>query len=190
MEIIHPRCAGIDISKSDAKVCVRILPEGRAKPVVKTTTWQAMTADIIRLGHHLVDQGVDYVILEATGDYWKPFYYLLCEAGLNVGLVNPHHVRNLPGRKTDVCDAAWLADLAAHGLIRESFVPPLPIARLRHLVRTRTTLVRLRSQQAQRIDDVVQDAGIKLSNAATNILGTSRRAMLEALISGETDPHQ
>ena len=188
MEVVHPRCAGIDISKTDAKVCVRILPEGRARPVVKTTTWKAMTADIIRLGHTLVDQDVDYVVLEATGDYWKPFYYLLSEAGLNVGLVNPQHVRNLPGRKTDVGDAAWLADLGAHGLIRESFVPPQPVARLRDLVRTRTIVTRLRSQEAQRIDDVLQDAGIKLSNAATNILGMSGRAMLTALINGEHDP--
>ena len=188
MEVVHPRCAGMDISKTDAKVCVRIVPPGRSRPVSKTTTWPAMTGGIIRLGQHLLDQGVEYVLMEATGDYWKPFYYLLREAGLNVGLVNPQHVKNLPGRKTDVADAAWLADLAAHGLVRESFVPPQPVARLRDLVRTRTTLTRLRTQEIHRVDDVLQDAGIKLSDVTTKLLGASGRAMLEAMIGGEHDP--
>ena len=190
MEVVHPRCAGIDISKTDAKVCVRIVPEGRTKPVVNVTTWPAMTANIIRLGEELLDQGVDYVVLEATSDYWKPFYYLLAQAGLDVSLVNPQHVRNMPGRKTDVSDAAWLADLGAHGLVKASFVPPEPVARLRDLIRTRTTFIRLRAQETQRIDRVLQDAGIKLSNVATDIMGVSGRAILTTLIVGGKNPDE
>ena len=188
MDVVHPRCAGIDISKTDAKVCARIVPPGGGKPSSKVTTWPAMTGDIIKLGAELASQQIGYVVMEATGDYWKPFYYLLVQAGLEVALVNPQHVKNMPGRKTDVSDAAWLADLGAHGLVKASFVPPEPIALLRDLVRTRTTLVRLRGQEAQRIDKVLQDAGIRLSSVATNIMGVSGRAMLNALIAGSHDP--
>jgi len=121
-------------------------------------------------------------VMEATGDYWKPFYYLLEDGPFEVLLVNARHVKNLPGRKTDVSDAAWLAQLGAHGLVRGSFVPPEPIRQLRDLTPTRTTITRERAREIQRLEKLLEDAGIKLSSVATDISGVSGRAMLEALI--------
>jgi transposase len=126
--------------------------------------------------------------MEATGDYWKPFYYLLEDAGFEVLLVNARHVKNLPGRKTDVTDATWLAQLGAHGLVRGSFVPPEPIRQLRDLTRARTAITRERGREVQRLEKLLEDAGIKLSAVASDIMGVSGRAMLEALIAGDRDP--
>ena len=132
MEIIHPRCAGLDISKKDAKVCVRINGAGRRKTSETVTTFEATTRQIMAMRDYLAAQQVTCVVMEATGDYWKPFYYLLEDlSGVEVMLVNARHVKNLPGRKTDVADATWLAQLGAHGLVRGSFVPPEPIRQLR-----------------------------------------------------------
>jgi len=128
------------------------------------------------------------VVMEATGDYWKPFYYLLDDGPFEVMLVNARHAKNLPGRKTDVSDAAWLAQLGAHGLVRGSFVPPEPIRQLRDLTRTRTTIARERGREIQRLEKLLEDAGIKLSSVASDISGVSGRAMLEALIDGQRDP--
>jgi transposase len=139
------------------------------------------------LRDHLVAQQVGCVIMESTSDYWKPFYYLL-EEQLAVVLVNAKAARNVPGRKTDVSDAAWLADLGAHGLLRASFVPPPPIRVLRDLTRARTLITRERTKEIQRLEKLLEDAGIKLSAVASNIVGVSGRAMLEALIAGERDP--
>ena len=134
MEVVHPRCAGIDISKRDAKVCVRIAGAARRKTAETVTTWGAMTGQILALRDHLAAEGVTCVVMEATGDYWKPFYYLLEDMpGAEVMLVNARHVKNLPGRKTDVADATWLAQLGAHGLVAGSFVPPEPVRQLRGL---------------------------------------------------------
>jgi transposase len=127
------------------------------------------------------------VVIESTSDYWKPFYYLLDDA-LNMMLVNASRVRNVPGRKTDVSDAAWLADLGAHGLVTASFVPPPPIRALRDVTRTRTHITRERSREVLRLEKLLEDAGIKLSSVATDITGVSGRAMLEALIAGQADP--
>ena len=138
MEVLHPRCAGLDLSKRDAKVCVRIVPEGKVRAIETVTTWSSMTGEILALRDHLIAAEVTCVVMEATGDYWKPFYYLLEDAPFEVMLVNARDAKNLPGRKTDVSDAAWLAQLAAHGLLRASFVPPPPIRELRDLTRTRT----------------------------------------------------
>jgi len=124
MELVHPRCAGLDVSKRDAKVCVRIAGVGRAAATSTVTTWGAVTNQVLGLREHLIAEQVTLVVMEATGDYWKPFYYLLEDAPFEVLLVNARHVKNLPGRKTDVSDAAWLAQLGAHGLVRGSFVPP------------------------------------------------------------------
>ena len=187
MEVVHPRCAGIDISKKDAKLCVRIQGRGRTRTAVTVTTWGAMSNQILALRDHLLDAKVTCVVIEATSDYWKPFYYLL-EDAVNVMLVNPRDARNRPGRTTDVSDAAWLADLGAHGLLRASLVPPPPIRRLRDLTRARTDLNRDRVRQIHRLEKILQDAGIKLSSVATDIMGQSSRAMLEALIEGKTDP--
>src|SRR5215217_2384944 len=127
--------------------------------------------------------------MEASGDYWKPFYYLLEDlSGVEVMLVNARHVKNLPGRKTDVADATWLAQLGAHGLVRGSFVPPEPIRQLRDLIRTRTGVTRERTPEIQRLEKLHEDAGIKLSSVAADLNGASSRAMLGALLDGETDP--
>ena len=121
MDVVHPRCAGVDVSKRDAKVCVRVVGVGRAKAKSVVTTWGSVTNQVLALRDHLIVEQVTLVVMEATGDYWKPFFYLLEDGPFEVMLVNARHVKNLPGRKTDVSDAAWLADLGAHGLVRGSF---------------------------------------------------------------------
>jgi len=189
MEIIHQRCAGLDISKKDTKVCVRVAGAGRRKTTETVTTWGSMTNQILALREQLIDQQVTCVVMEATGSYWKPFYYLLEDLpGVEVMLVNAHDAKNLPGRKTDVSDATWLAQLAAHGLLRASFVPPEPVRHLRDLTRTRTAITRERSREVQRLEKLLEDAGIKLSSVATDIMGVSGRAMLQELIEGQRDP--
>jgi transposase len=189
MEVIHPRCAGMDVSKKDAKVCVRHAGAGRRKTVETVTTWSSMTSQILALREHLAAEQVTCVVMEATGDYWKPFYYLLEDLpGVEVLLVNARHVKTLPGRKTDVADATWLAQLGAHGLVRGSFVPPEPIRQLRDLTRARTAITRERGREVQRLEKLLEDAGIKLSAVASDIIGVSGRAMLEALIAGDRDP--
>lgn len=187
MDVVHPRCAGIDISKRDAKVCVRIQGSGKRRTVSTVTTWGAMTNQILALREHLVEQKVTCVVMEATSDYWRPFYYLL-EEHVEVMLVNARDVRNVPGRKSDVSDAAWLADLGAHGLVRASFVPPEPIRILRDLTRARTVITQERTREIHRLEKLLEDAGIKLSSVATDITGVSGRLMLEALIDGRDNP--
>lgn len=187
MDVMNPRCAGIDCSKKDAKVCIRVQGHRRRAASVTVTTWDATTSQILALREHLVAAKVTCVVIESTSDYWKPFYYLLDDE-LDVVLVNAASVRNLPGRKTDVSDAAWLADLGAHGLVKASFVPPPPIRALRDLTRTRTVITRERTRDVQRLEKLLEDAGIKLSSVASEITGVSGRAMLEALIAGQRDP--
>jgi transposase len=187
MEVVHPRCSGIDVSKKDAKVGIRIQGHGRRATSMTVSTWGSTTTEILALREHLIAAQVSCVVIESTSDYWKPFYYLL-EDELNVMLVNAKAARNVPGRKTDVSDAAWLADLGAHGLLRASFVPPEPIRVLRDLTRARTVITRARTKEIQRLEKLLEDAGIKLSAVASNIVGASGRAMLEALIGGQRDP--
>lgn len=175
------------MSKRDAKVCVRVAGAGRRRTTSTVTTWGSVTNQVLALREHLMAEQVTLVVMEATGDYWKVFYYVL-EDDFEVMLVNPRHVKNLPGRKTDVSDAAWLADLGAHGLVRGSFVPPEPIRQLRDLTRARTAITRERSREVQRMQKLLEDAGIKLSSVASDITGVSGRAMLEALIGGQRDP--
>ena len=188
MDIVHYRCAGLDISKRDAKVCVRVQEPTKARASTTVTTWSAMTNQILALREHLIEQKVTLVIMEATSDYWRPFYYVLEDGPFEIMLVNPRHVKNLPGRKTDVSDAAWLAQLGAHGLVRGSFVPPAPIRQLRDLTRARTAIVRERAREIQRLEKFLEDSGIKLSSVATDITGVSGRAMLDALVAGERSP--
>jgi len=189
MEVVHPRCAGIDVSKQDAKVCIRIQGSNGRKTSSTVTTWGSMTNQILALRDHLAAQQVTVVIMESTSDYWRPFYYVL-EADFEVLLVNAREVKNVPGRKSDVSDAAWLADLGAHGLLRASFVPPEPIRQLRDLTRTRTHITRERTREVQRLEKLLESAGIKLSSVATDITGVSGRLMLQALIdsNGTADP--
>lgn len=190
MDIVHERAAGIDISKRDAKVAVRV-PGARAGTFTTTvTTWGATVGPITELAEHLIRQAVTVVVMEATGDYWKPFYYLLEEAGLPVMLVNARQARNIPGRKTDVSDAAWLAQLGAHGLLRGSFVPPEPIRQLRDLTRARKQAVQDRTRVIQRLEKFLESTGIKLSGVVSDLTGVSARAMLDALVTGERDPEK
>jgi transposase len=188
VDIVHYRCAGLDVSKRDVKVCVRVQQPTQARAQTKVTTWGSTTNQILALREHLVQEQVTLVVMEATSDYWKPFYYLLEEGPFEVMLVNARHVKNLPGRKTDVSDAAWLAQLGAHGLVRASFIPPEPIRQLRDLTRARTIAIRERSREIQRLQKLLEDAGIKLSSVATQITGPSGRSMLEALMAGVSDP--
>jgi len=147
-----------------------------------------MTSQILALREHLIEQQVTLVVMEATGDYWKPFYYLLEDAPFEVVLVNARQVKNVPGRKSDVSDSTWLAQLGAHGLVRGSFVPPQPVRELRDLTRTRTAVTRERTREWQRLEKLLEDSGIKLTSVATDISGPSGRAMLQALIDGVRDP--
>jgi transposase len=186
MEVIHERCAGIDISKRDAKVCVRAPGARRGTYAKHISVHGAMGHDIVALRDHLLVEQVTLVVMEATGDYWKPYYYGL-EGHLNLMLVNARHAKNLPGRKTDVSDAQWLAELGAHGLVRGSFVPPWPIRRLRDLSRQRTVLSRQRTREIQQLEKLIESTGIKYTSVASATLGASGRAFLEALIAGETN---
>ena len=179
--------AGMDISKRDAKVAVRV-PGKRAGTITTTvTTWGATVGQILELIEFLAAQHVTTVVMEATSDYWKPFYYLM-EERLPVMLVNGRQARNIPGRKTDVSDAAWLAQLAAHGLLRASFVPPEPVRQLRDLTRARAIAVRDRTRHVQRLEKFLESSGIKLSAVVSGLTGVSSRAMLDALVAGERDP--
>jgi transposase len=150
-------------------------------------TFGTTTAMLLSLRDWLVAERVTLAAMEATGVYWKPVYYVL-EDALEVWLLNARHLRNVPGRKTDVADAEWIAQLAEHGLVRPSFVPPKPIRELRNLTRYRKAQINERAREAQRLDKVLQDAGVKLSSVATDLQGKSARSMLEALVAGERDP--
>lgn len=187
MDIVHERAAGMDISKRDAKVCLRVPGKRAGTYTSSVTTWGATTAGILELRDFLEREHVSVVAMEATSDYWKPFFYLL-EETLPVVLVNAKAARNIPGRKTDVSDAAWLAQLAAHNLIRASFVPPEPIRELRDLTRARSIATRDRAREIQRLEKFLEGSGIKLSSVVADLTGVSSRAMLEALIGGERDP--
>ncbi len=185
MEVLHPRCAGLDVHKDTVVACARIMEAGKIEQHVET--FGTMTSDLERLRDWLASHGCTHVAMESTGVFWKPVWHVL-EGHFELVLANAAHVKNVPGRKTDVNDAMWISDLLAHGLVRGSFVPELGIQELRDLTRTRKQLVRERAQHVQRIQKVLQDANIKISSAVTDIMGKSGRAIIEALIAGETDP--
>lgn len=185
MDVMHPRCAGIDISKGDVKVTIRV-PAG-ARRRSETRTFSSMTRDLLAMRDWLLAENITVVGMEATGVYWKPVFYLL-EHDLEAQLLNARHMKGVPGRKTDVQDSEWIAKLVEHGLVRPSFVPPEPIRQLRDLTRYRTEVIRERTREAQRLEKLLEDAGIKLSATVSNILGVSGRAMLDSLIHGERDP--
>jgi transposase len=187
MDVVHERAAGIDISKRDAKVAVRVPGKRSGSYATTVKTFGATTGQVLALVDYLLDQRVTTVVMEATSDYWKPFYYLM-EDTLPVMLVNAKHARNIPGRKSDVSDAAWLAQLGAHGLLRASFIPPEPVRHLRDLTRARSMAARDRARIVQRLEKFLESSGIKLSAVATDLTGVSARAMLEALVAGERDP--
>ncbi|MCE7483772.1 IS110 family transposase [Microbacterium profundi] len=187
MDVVHERAAGMDISKRDAKVAIRVPGKRAGTFTTSVTTWGATTGQVLELIEFLHAQRVTTVVMEATSDYWKPFYFLM-EDTLPVMLVNARQARNIPGRKTDVSDAAWLAQLAAHGLLRASFVPPEPVRQLRDLTRARAIAVRDRTRHVQRLEKFLESSGIKLSSVVSGLTGASSRAMLDALVSGERDP--
>jgi transposase len=181
MRIIYERCCGLDVHKKRVVACV-IIPEGQI-----TRSFSTMTKDLLALSDWLVEQRVTHVAMESTGVYWKPVYNLL-EADFTVLVVNAQHIKVVPGRKTDVKDAEWIADLLRHGLVRASFVPDRSLRELRELVRHRRSLIRQRSHTVNRIQKVLEGANIKLSAVASNIVGVSGRAMLEAMVRGTEDP--
>ena len=188
MEVLYPRCAGLDVHKDTVVACVRLVEDGTVHREVRT--FSTTTPGLLALSVWLGEQGCTHVAMEATGVYWKPVWHVLSDGDFSLILANAAHVKNVPGRKTDVNDAEWLAELLAHGLIRSSFVPPAPIQDLRALLRTRKQLVREQSSHIQRIQKTLESANIKLASVLTDILGVSGRAILEAMIAGEADPDQ
>jgi transposase len=187
MEVLHPRCAGLDVHRDSVVACARVVSHGSVEHQVQT--FGTTTSELERLSRWLAGRGVTHVAMEATGVYWKPVWAVLAEA-FELVLANAMHVKNVPGRKTDTNDAAWLADLLAHGLIRASFVPPAAIQALRDLTRTRKQLTRERVSHAERIDKLLQAANLKLGSVLSDIMGASGRAILDALAEGETDPER
>jgi len=190
-EEVLARVAAIDVAKASGMVCTRV-PHEKTPGRRVTRVWQvsATTNAIIELADQLVGAGIERVVLESTSDYWRPFFYLLEARGVRVWLVNARDVKNVPGRpKTDKLDAIWLAKLNERGMLRASFVPPAPIRQLRDYARLRLDLTTERSRHAQRLEKLLEDALIKISTVATDIMGVSGRAMIEALIAGQRDPH-
>ena len=187
MQILYERCAGLDIGKDEVVACLRVpdLAGGRRREVAEFGTF---TRQLETLAEWLAAEGVTEVVMEATGQYWKPVWYVLEERGFELLLVNARHVKILPGRKTDVGDATWLAELLEHGLLRGSFVPPAAIRELRDLTRYRKRLIQTHSSEAQRIAKTLEDAGSRLGSVASDILGVSGGAMRRALVAGERDP--
>jgi transposase len=186
MEVLYPRCAGLDVHK-DTVVASARLAAGR-DVAVEVRTFPTTTAGLLALSAWLAELGCTHVAMEATGVYWKPVWHILAEGDFTLVLANAAHVKNVPGRKTDVADATWLAELLAHGLVRASFVPDAPTQALRALLRTRKQLVREQASHVQRLQKTLEDANIKLASVLTDIMGTSGRAILEALVAGESDP--
>jgi transposase len=187
MEVLYPRCAGLDVHQGSVVACVRIANGARASHEVRT--FETTTKGLLALADWLREAGCTHVAMESTGVYWKPVWHVL-EGDFERVLANATHIRNVPGRKTDVNDATWIADLLAHGLIRGSFVPPAEVQELRDLTRTRKQLVRELARHTQRIQKTLEDANIKIVGVISDILGTSGRAFLEAIIAGEADPQR
>jgi transposase len=182
MQVMYERCAGLDVHKKTVVACV-LSPAGQ-----ETRTFGTMTADLLALADWLLACGCTHVAIESTGDYWKPVFNIL-EGTCEVILVNAQHVKAVPGRKTDIKDAAWLAELLQHGLLRASFIPPVAQRELRDLTRYRSTFIRERVTLINRVQKLLEDANIKLAAVASDIMGVSGRAILAALIAGHTDPH-
>jgi len=186
MEVMYPRCAGLDVHKETVVACVRIAAGGEVSRSVRT--FATITASLIELGEWLATSGCTHVAMEATGVYWKPVWQVLADGSFELVLANAAHVKNVPGRKTDVNDATWLSELLAHGLVRASFVPEPAIQELRGLLRTRKQLVCEKASHVQRVQKTLEEANIKLESVLSDVMGRSGRAMLWALINGETDP--
>jgi transposase len=187
MEVLYPRCAGLDVHAASVTACARIA--SGAQVTYEHLTVSTTTRGLLELDEWLTVRGCTHVAMEATGVYWKPVWHVL-EAHFTLVLANAMHIRNVPGRKSDMNDATWIADLLAHGLIRGSFVPPAPIQALRDLTRTRRQLVHEGARHVLRLQKTLEDANLKLTHVMSDIVGTSGRAILTALIAGETDPER
>jgi transposase len=187
MEVLYPRCAGLDVHKDTVVACARIAADGKVTQDVHS--FATTTKALFELSAWLEEHRCTHVVMEATGVYWKPVWHVL-EGTFELALANAQHVRNVPGRKSDVNDAMWLSDLLAHGLLRGSFVPPTPIQEVRDLTRTRKQLAREVAQHTNRIEKVLEDTNIKIASAISDMLGKSGRAILDALVAGETDPEK
>ena len=188
MEVLYPHCAGLDVHKNTVVACVRHTVDGTIKREVRT--FKTITKELLALSEWLAAEGCTHIAMEATGVYWKPVWHILSDGDFALVLANAAHVKNVPGRKTDVNDATWLADLLAHGLIRSSFVPDQQTQEMRDLLRTRKQLARERSRHVQRLQKTLEDANIKLDSVISDVMGLSGRKMIEALIAGESDSEQ
>ena len=186
MQVVHERCCGLDVHKKTVVACVLVTSvDGRVERTIRT--FGTMTGDLLNLADWLDQFGVTHVVLESTGVYWRPVFNVL-EEGRVIILVNPQHLKAVPGRKTDVKDAEWLADLLRHGLLKPSFIPPAPVRELRELTRYRKTLVQARTDKINRLHKALEGANVKLTLVVSDVLGVSARSMLAALLSGEQDP--
>jgi transposase len=186
MQVMYSRCAGLDVHKASVVACVMITGNDR-QVQAETATFGTTTPDILSLGDWLRERQVTHVAMESTGVYWKPIYHLL-EGNFELLVVNAHHVKALPGRKTDVKDAEWICDLLRHGLLRGSFIPPRPQRQLRELTRHRANLVGRRAQVVNELQKCLEGTNIKLASVVTDITGVSATEMLQGLLNGQTDP--
>ena len=186
MEVLHPRCCGLDVHKETVVACIRLAIDG--KVVKESRTFSTTTADLIAMSEWLAENKCTHVAMEATGVYWKPVWHILADGGFELVLANAAHIKNVPGRKSDVKDADWISELLAHGLIRASFVPDGPTQEMRTFLRTRKQFVREKASHILRIQKTLEDANIKLDSVITDIIGVSGRKIIEALIAGESDP--
>ena len=185
MEVIHPKCAGLDVHQKTVVGSVRLAVKKKVEHKVRT--FGTTTSELLAMSDWLASHGCTHVAMESTGIYWKPVWHVL-EGTFELVLANAMHIRNIPGRKSDVNDATWISDLLAHGLIRSSFVPPTQIQELRDLTRSRKQFVREVAQHIQRVQKVLEDANVKLTEILSNVMGKSGRAIIEAIIAGEQDP--
>jgi transposase len=188
MRRIRDRVAGLDVHRDTVMAATWVLDRATGEIVGEQERFSTMTSGVARLARWLLDHGATTVAMEATGDYWKPVYYGLEGMFDELWVCNAQHVKNVPGRKTDLSDAMWLADVVAHGMVRPSFVPPQPIRELRDLTRYRTTQIEARKREIQRLEKVLQDACVKLTSVASKVWLKSTRRMIEALIAGERSP--
>jgi len=186
--VVHARCAGLDVHKKSVYGCV-IGCDADGEKQQEKRSFGTMTADLLSLADWLTEHAVTHVVMEATGVYWRPVWAIL-EGQFELMLVNPHHVKAIPGRKTDAKDCEWIAELLQHGLVRGSFVPPIEIQDLRDLTRYRVELTQAQNRVANRIQKLLEQANIKLSSVASNALGVSGQQMIEAIIAGEDDPER
>ena len=183
MEVLHPRCCGLDVHKDTVVACVRLVIDGKTVRTFSTTT-----ADLMALSQWLAENKCTHIAMESTGVYWKPVWHILADGQFELVLANAAHIKGVPGRKSDVKDADWVSDLLAHGLIRASFVPDSPTQEMRTLIRTRKQLSREQARHILRVQKTLEDANIKLDSVISDLMGVSGRKMIEALIAGQRDP--